>query len=84
MRELLLVATKPASSRFDLQQAVVYRGPFRELRDDQGNVFPRGTAVFVSSTAADLLRGGPAAEQFAFLTPGDVPVAEEAVAGIHS
>lgn len=77
MRELLLVGTKPTSSRFDLKQAVVYRGPFRELRDDQGNVFPRGSAVFVSGNAVELLRNGAAAEQFSFLAPGDVPVAEE-------
>ncbi len=78
MRELLLVAAKPAGSRFDLVQAVVYRGPFREVRDDQGKVFPRGVAVSISGAAAELLRNGPAADQFAFLTPGDIPAAEEA------
>jgi catechol 2,3-dioxygenase-like lactoylglutathione lyase family enzyme len=83
MRELLLVATRPAGSRFDLMQAVVYRGPFRELRDDQGKVFPRGVAVSISGAAAEVLRSGPAADQFAFLTPGDVPVGEEAEA-VHA
>jgi len=84
MRELLLVASKPAGSRFDLVQAVVYRGPFRELRDDHGKVFPRGVAVSVSGAAAELLRGGPAADQFAFLTPGDVPAEEEVEPVGHS
>jgi catechol 2,3-dioxygenase-like lactoylglutathione lyase family enzyme len=43
---------------------VVYKGPFRELSDDLGNVYPRGRRVTVSGPAADRLRSPEWAGQF--------------------
>jgi catechol 2,3-dioxygenase-like lactoylglutathione lyase family enzyme len=66
LRELQLVAYKagPADS---VGQVVVYKGPFREVADDAGNVYRRGERTRVGAPAADLLRQGPLAEQFLFL-----------------
>jgi len=48
---------------------VLYKGPFRQTRDDLGNVYQRGRRVAVDSLAWTLLRRGAAAEQFLFLDP---------------
>jgi SAM-dependent methyltransferase len=45
----------------------VYKGPFRETRDDAGRVFRRGERVPVDEATRKLLQTGPAAEQFLFL-----------------
>lgn len=70
LRELLAVGTKAGASPFDLLQTVVYRGPFAQATDDAGNVYRRGEPAAVGSAAAELLRAGPAADQFTFLPPG--------------
>jgi hypothetical protein len=68
MRELLLVAYKPALA--DPQEEVhhvVYRGPFREVADDQGVRYPRGERVAVDPAIVARLRQGPLSDQFFFL-----------------
>lgn len=66
MRETKLLAYKPATS--DKQSHVaIYKGPFRELRDDSGRVFRRGERVGIDSATCDLLKAGPAADQFLLL-----------------
>jgi hypothetical protein len=42
----------------------LYKGPFREVSDDAGHVYPRGQLVSVPAGDAALLRQGPLAEQF--------------------
>jgi catechol 2,3-dioxygenase-like lactoylglutathione lyase family enzyme len=61
MRETQLEAFKPvvAGGRFE----VLYKGPFQEVTDDAGHVYPRGRRVMVPAGDADLLRRGPLAEQ---------------------
>lgn len=52
---------------------VVYRGPFRELADGSGRVFPRGEPVPVPAAVWESLRQGPAANQFVFAAPPTGP-----------
>lgn len=60
MRELQLEGFTPAVAA-DADFEVMYRGPFRELRDDEGRVFPRGRRVAVPAAVAARLRTGEAA-----------------------
>lgn len=60
MRELQLEGFAPAAAG-EGEFEVMYRGPFRELRDDEGRVFPRGRRVVVPATAAAKLRTADAA-----------------------
>jgi hypothetical protein len=67
MREMLLTASKVNSVPSGRSSVVLYKGPFREVRDDEGNVYRRGERVRVSQQTRDLLRQGPLAEQLLFL-----------------
>jgi catechol 2,3-dioxygenase-like lactoylglutathione lyase family enzyme len=66
LRELLLAGRKPAGATWPTM-TVVYKGPLEQVVDEQGTTYPRGKAVAVPWSRAELLRLGPAAEQFAFL-----------------
>lgn len=44
---------------FELGQAVIYRGPWREVRDDDGHVYPRGARVAVCAKTYELLMRAP-------------------------
>jgi catechol 2,3-dioxygenase-like lactoylglutathione lyase family enzyme len=70
LREVKVIGWKPARPAEGEVRQVLYRGPFREAADDLGNVYPRGRQVAVSAAAGDLLRQGPAAEQFLFFDQG--------------
>jgi ubiquinone/menaquinone biosynthesis C-methylase UbiE len=50
-------------------QAALYRGPYRQVLDDDGHVFPRGVRVAVCEKTFELLRSGPYAADFVFLEP---------------
>jgi catechol 2,3-dioxygenase-like lactoylglutathione lyase family enzyme len=67
MRETKLMGFRPAPLAGLPFGAVMYKGPFRELRDDQGRVFRRGQRVTVDEATYGSLRSGPAADQFLFL-----------------
>jgi catechol 2,3-dioxygenase-like lactoylglutathione lyase family enzyme len=67
LRELRLVGWKPAGSEWPSIR-VVYKGPFENVRDEDGTEYPRGEAVAVPCRQAERLRLGPAAGQFTFLT----------------
>lgn len=63
MRELQLEGFAPdAASGQEVE--VMYKGPFREVRDDEGRVFLRGRRVAVPAPTADRLRAGELAGQF--------------------
>jgi catechol 2,3-dioxygenase-like lactoylglutathione lyase family enzyme len=66
MRETKLLAYKPVSSSTG-NHVAIYKGPFRELRDDAGRIFHRGVRVTIDEATRDLLQASPAAEQFLFL-----------------
>jgi hypothetical protein len=67
MRELQLEGFAPSLPKGEVE--VMYKGPFRELRDDEGRVFPRGRRVAVPSSVADRLRGSELAAQFTIFDP---------------
>jgi catechol 2,3-dioxygenase-like lactoylglutathione lyase family enzyme len=66
LRETQLEAWKPALHAGP-SVGVVYKGPFRELRDDAGNVFPRGRRVLIDAATAERLRSPEWAAQFLVL-----------------
>jgi hypothetical protein len=47
---------------------VVYKGPFTNVRDEEGSVLRRGEQVRVGRAEAERLRCGPSASQFALRT----------------
>lgn len=58
---------------WDLNQAVIYRGPFREVLDDDGHRLRRGDRIAVCDKTFNLYRKAPYAEHFEFVGPR-VPV----------
>jgi hypothetical protein len=66
MRELQLIGFKPGTATDRTTQAVLYKGPYRQITDDLGNVYPRGERLNVEPATAELLRRGPLAEKFVF------------------
>jgi SAM-dependent methyltransferase len=54
---------------WDLNQAVVYRGPFREVLDDDGHRIRRGERVAVCDKTFQLYRKAPYLEHFEFIEP---------------
>lgn len=67
LRETKFLAYQPGKLGGPVDHTVVYKGPFRELRDDAGRFYRRGERVAVDAETRELLRSGPAAEQFLFL-----------------
>jgi catechol 2,3-dioxygenase-like lactoylglutathione lyase family enzyme len=66
LREMRLVGWKPAGGSWPTV-AVIYKGPFEQVTDDDGTVFRRGEEVTVGWAQAERLRLGPAADSFTFL-----------------
>ncbi len=60
----------------EFNQAVIYRGPFREVLDDDGHRLGRGERVAVCDKTFALYRKAPYAEHFEFVEPR-VPVPAE-------
>ena len=54
---------------FERNQAVIYRGPFREVLDDDGHRMERGQRYAVCDKTFNLYRRAPYAEQFEFIEP---------------
>lgn len=79
-RSVTVVAVKPAEDPVDAGHTVIYRGPFAELTDDQGALFPRGQRRAVSRAVYQRLMNGAAKDSFIFIEPeagagGGVPPA---------
>lgn len=68
MRELQLEGFALTAAR-DAEVEVMYKGPFREVRDDEGRSFVRGRRVSVPPAVADRLRAGEFAAQFTVFPP---------------
>lgn len=62
---------------YDRNQAVVYRGPFKEARDDDGHRYPRGRRIAVCEKTFHLLQSAPYAGSFVFLEPREALPPEE-------
>jgi len=62
---------------FERNQAVIYRGPFREVLDDDNHRMERGKRYAVCDKTSNLYRKTPYREFFEFIDPiVDVPLAE--------
>jgi catechol 2,3-dioxygenase-like lactoylglutathione lyase family enzyme len=66
LREMRLSGFKPAAATTGTC-SIMYKGPFEQVEDDDGTVFPRGQHIVVRQNQAERLKRGPAAEQFAYL-----------------
>jgi ubiquinone/menaquinone biosynthesis C-methylase UbiE len=60
---------------WDHKQAVIYRGPFSEVRDDDGHVLRRGVRVAVCEKTFGIYARAPYRDHFDFVQPR-VPVAQ--------
>ena len=55
-RSVTLTAYKPITQKHaDRGHAVIYRGPYSKIHDDQGNYYPRGERIAVSDSIYKLL-----------------------------
>ena len=76
-RSMTVVAFKGKQGAcWDHKQAVVYKGPFKNVLDDDGHSYPRGVRVAVCQKTFDLLAKGPYADSFVFIEPLE-PIARE-------
>jgi arsenite methyltransferase len=83
-RSVTLTAVKGAGTEcLDVGHAVIYRGPFAEVRDEEGHVFPRGERMAVCERTLRFLTEGPLADHFIGIAPREArePVAWCAPAG---
>jgi SAM-dependent methyltransferase len=60
------------------RQAVIYKGPFREVLDDDGHRIERGQRTAVCRKTFELYRRSPYRDQFVFLEPREPVLAGEA------
>ncbi|QGJ70578.1 Arsenite S-adenosylmethyltransferase [Planctomycetales bacterium 10988] len=78
-RSLTVQAYKPEEvPNFERMQTVIYRGPFQQVQDEEGRVFPRGVRMAVGDATFRRLQQPPYAEYFEFLEPAE-PFAEQHV-----
>jgi arsenite methyltransferase len=62
---------------FERNQAVIYRGPFKEVLDDDGHRMERGRRYAVCDKTFNLYREAPYAAFFEFVEPlSGIPLAE--------
>ena len=78
-RSLTVVAYKGKQGPcWDRNQAVVYRGPFKKVEDDDEHVYYRGDRAAVCDKTFQLLQKEPYAEHFEFIEPRNPVRLEEA------
>ena len=69
-RSLTLSAVKPTGRDcMDKGHAVIYRGPFSFVKDDEGHEFPRGERMAVCERTFHFLTEGPCREHFIGIVP---------------
>ncbi len=69
-RSVTLTAVKGEGTPcIDRGHAVIYRGPFSKVYDDEGHVYPRGERIAVCERSFRLLTQGPYREHFIGITP---------------
>ncbi|MDT8388445.1 MAG: methyltransferase domain-containing protein [Thiogranum sp.] len=72
-RSATLTAVKGTGAPcLDYGHAVIYRGPFTEVRDDEGHVFPRGERMAVCERTYKLLTGGTYRDHFIGIAPASM------------
>lgn len=78
-RSVTLTAYKPVdTAALDAGQAVIYKGPFREVYDDYGRVYRRGDRVAVSARFFENLTLGAYKDHFIGVQPQTPPAEKNA------
>lgn len=71
-RSVTLMAVKPSPQVcLDIGQAVIYTGPFSEVRDDEDHVYPRGERIAVCERTYQFLTEGPLKDHFIGINPAE-------------
>ena len=75
-RSVTVVAYKPDPSEcFERKQAVIYKGPFKQITDDDGHTYYRGQRMAVCDKTFQTLIKEPYADSFFALKPyQDIPL----------
>ena len=69
-RSVTITAIKPKNEPcLDVGHAVIYRGPYLEVHDDEGHVYPRGQRIATCARSYDLLTNGVYSDDFIGITP---------------
>lgn len=69
-RSVTLTAVKGEGKEcLDYGHAVIYRGPFAEVRDEEGHIFPRGERIAVCARTYRMLTEGPYQDDFIGIPP---------------
>ncbi|MCH8977367.1 MAG: methyltransferase domain-containing protein, partial [Proteobacteria bacterium] len=69
-RSVTVTAVKGSDEAcLDIGQAVIYKGPFRTVFDDEGHEFPRGVRMAVCERTFRYLTEGPQKNDFIGITP---------------
>ncbi len=76
LRETRIVAFRPSESSDRAVHAILYKGPFRTLKDDLGRTFRRGKWTFIDEFGWNRLRSSPISDQFLFGGPPKAPTVE--------
>lgn len=66
-RSVTVTAVKPEAVASDKTHSVIYRGPFAELKDDEGAVYPRGVRTAVNKSVYDMLLASAGKESYIFI-----------------
>jgi arsenite methyltransferase len=69
-RSATITAIKPmVEPCLDVGHAVIYRGPYSEVYDDEGHVYPRGHRIATCARSYDLLTNGVYKDDFIGIAP---------------
>jgi ubiquinone/menaquinone biosynthesis C-methylase UbiE len=69
-RSVTLMALKPSpESCLDIGQAVIYKGPYSEVRDDENNIYRRGVRIAVCESTYKSITEGPLKDDFIGIDP---------------
>lgn len=69
-RSVTVTAVKPVDKEcLDYGHAVIYRGPFAEVRDEEGHIFPRGERIAVCARTYKALTTGQHQDSFLGVAP---------------
>ncbi len=69
-RSITVIARKGKEGPcLERNQAVIYKGPFKSVEDDDGHVYPRGQRIAVCDKTFRLLQQAPYSTMFEFISP---------------
>ena len=72
-RSVTITAIKPKDEPcLDKGHAVIYRGPYSEVYDDEGHVYPRGQRIATCERSFKLLTNGTYKDDFIGITPAQL------------